>query len=255
MYIAPQSAIGQLLHRLTVRRWRRVEAAADTTPLPRLAQQKRLADRLMRPLRRFGAVADLRLAAPITEPAPPTGTDWAWRPRPWRERQLPVGLAPAKNAQTFSPDIAVFHDCNAAQVTLRQIRNSQAAATAPFGLMLDVLEFTGSFLSLVVEVPPRASEGLQKRHIIRLAADVHSDSGAVLNARLNLRNGPNVEQIMRPFSVNAGLTDVGFDLAYTQLNEKRASGMWIDLLIADPAMRDIHIRDLSVVRYPRADVG
>ena len=258
MHIPPHSLVGQLLHRMTVRRWRRVEQAAKDTALPRLARQRTLALRLQRPLRRFVDTADRRLAEPITGgetyPLPP-GTDWTWRPKPWRVANADVWQAPAETKRAFTQDIVIFHDCGIAQTTLRQITNSRVDTTAPYGLMLDVLAFTGSYLSLVIEVPKDVCADLRKRHILRLVTDITCEHPTTISARLYLRHGPNTEQIQRHVPDTAGPAVVEFDLAYTQLNEKRAEAMWIDLMIAKPAMNAICLRDLTLARYPRAEMG
>ena len=73
-------------------------------------------------------------------------------------------------------------------------------------------------------------------------------------ARLNVKNGPNVEQILLTLPHEKTQTAVEFDLAYSQLNEKRAERMWVDLMFENPAMNQITIRDLTISRYPRAEI-
>jgi len=45
-----------------------------------------------------------------------------------------------------------------------------------------------------------------------------------------------------------------FDLAYAELNENRIDSMWLDLILENPAMNQMRIRDLTFCRYPRAEV-
>lgn len=73
-----------------------------------------------------------------------------------------------------------------------------------------------------------------------------------IDARLNVKHGPNTEQILLTLPDDSEDTAVEFDLAYSQLNESRAERMWVDLMIADPAMNKITIHDLNLCRYPRA---
>lgn len=73
-------------------------------------------------------------------------------------------------------------------------------------------------------------------------------------ARLNIRHGPNTEQIVREMPLNEKDVFVEFDLAYTKLNEKRVERMWVDLIFEDPEMNQITLRDVTFARYPRAEL-
>ena len=45
-----------------------------------------------------------------------------------------------------------------------------------------------------------------------------------------------------------------FDLAYCDLNEKRIEKAWLDLIFEGPAMNQITLRDVTMCRYPRAEI-
>ena len=47
---------------------------------------------------------------------------------------------------------------------------------------------------------------------------------------------------------------IEFDLAYSNLNEKRIERAWIDLIIEGPNMNQIVLRDLTFSRRPRAEL-
>jgi len=53
--------------------------------------------------------------------------------------------------------------------------------------------------------------------------------------------------------LNSSDSVVEFDLAHTEINEKRLEGMWIDLIFDGPAMNEINLRDVTFSRRPRAD--
>lgn len=257
MVFATHGFLGRLRHKRNVRRWRRNAKAADTAELTALSQQQEMALQLGRPLRTLTEVAEARLALPRigskTFPQP-SGTDWSIRPKPWRIRVPERGLAPAQPKAYFSDELRIFHDCPLNQITLRQIRNGRDDDLAPFSVALDVLHFQGSYLSLVVEVPKDACAGLRKRHLIRLAATITMEQPTKIHARLNIKHGPNTEQIQLTLPDDRAETMVEFDLAYGQLNEQRAEKMWIDLMIERPAMNRITFRDLTLARYPRAEI-
>lgn len=74
-------------------------------------------------------------------------------------------------------------------------------------------------------------------------------------ARLNVKHGPNTEQIVREIPLGGSIeTWVEFDLAYTKLNEKRVESAWIDLIFEGPQMNEVILRDLNLPRHPRAEI-
>jgi hypothetical protein len=73
-------------------------------------------------------------------------------------------------------------------------------------------------------------------------------------ARLNIKNGPNTEQIVRELDFSQDQTVVEFDLAYSNMNERRVEAAWIDLIFEGPEMNQIVLRDLTFSRRPRAQI-
>ncbi len=148
----------------------------------------------------------------------------------------------------------MFHDCRISELTFRQIRNTREEDLAPYGLRMDVFRFDGSFLSLAIDLPPEAVAGLQRRHLMRLSMVIEMEQPLEIFARLNVKHGPNTEQIVRELPLNEVEVMVEFDLAYTNMNEKRVERAWIDLIFESPEMNQIVLRDLTVARRPRAEV-
>jgi len=249
--------LDRFLQRRALARWQRAGRRVSTTDLGTLERQSTAARRLLRAVTAFRQDADSRLALPrigsTTFPHPP-GTDWAWRPKPWRVPATPAGIAPALSKMELTNELVIFHDCKTAEISLRQTRNARTTDLAPFGITLETFHFSGSYLSLVIEIPQGSCEGLRKRHLIRLAAMIEREGPTTIHARLNVKNGPNTEQVLLTLPDQSAETMVEFDLAYSGLNERRAERMWIDLMIESPAMNRIDIRDLTLCRYPRADI-
>ena len=73
-------------------------------------------------------------------------------------------------------------------------------------------------------------------------------------ARLNIRHGPNTEQIVRELPLHEENIRVEFDLAYSNLNEKRVERAWIDIIFEGPQMNQVVLRDLTFSRRPRASL-
>ncbi|EBA13705.1 DUF6478 family protein [Roseobacter sp. CCS2] len=249
--------LDRFLQRRAIARWRSATQDVSEMGLAALDRRNDVAKRLLHHIGAFKVEADSRLALPrvgsTTFPQPP-GTDWAWRPTPWRAPVTPMGIAPALPKMAMTNELVIFHDCKRAEVSLRQVRNGRETDLAPFGIDLQAFHFEGSYLSLVIEIPKASCEGLKKRHLIRLGAVIEREHPTPIYARLNVKNGPNTEQVLLTLPDDTPETIVEFDLAYSGLNEKRAERMWIDLMIERPAMNKVSIRDLTFCRYPRADI-
>jgi hypothetical protein len=148
----------------------------------------------------------------------------------------------------------LFHDCLQSELTVRQIRNTRAEDLAPFGVRMDVFRFDGSYLSLVLDLPQDAVDGLKLRHLIRLTVIVEMEKPLEIFARLNVKHGPNLEQIVRELPLAEAEVMVEFDLAYTKMNEKRVEKLWVDLIFEGPEMNQIILRDVTLTRRPRAEL-
>lgn len=250
-----ESLMERLRHRISLRHWRRVAEAVPGFDLKALRQIRAEARALRYQLDRVIHHAEYRLALPMIGSNAlrrPMGTDWIWRPVPWQGRIAVPGLVSAASQSRICDDTTLFHDCHDSELTLRQIRNTREADLAPFGLRMDVFRFDGSFLSLVLDAPEEAVAGLRLDHILRLDAIVEVEKPLEIFARLNIKHGPNVEQMVRELPLNAEEVMVEFDLAYTKVNEARVERVWIDLIFEGPEMNQITLRDVNVSRRPRA---
>jgi hypothetical protein len=249
--------IDAVAHRRSLRRWARIADSAPGVDLETLRGLRLRARQLRRHVDRLLHVADGRLALPLIEanaiPAP-LGSDWSWRPEPWRGSLVPVGMVAVDSRTPFGDETTLFHDCESSEITFRQIRNTREADLAPFGVRLDVFRFDGSFLSLAVDLPDAAVRGLQRRHLIRVETIIEMEKPLEIFARLNIRHGPNTEQMVRELPLNESEVVVDFDLAYTKLNEKRVEKAWLDLIFEGPQMNQVVIRDVTLSRRPRAEL-
>ena len=257
MPITPQTLLGRLFHKGALARWRAAARHADKTDLIALRAQRYQARQLKSALQDLCDQADDRLTPPLhwsDNFARPVGTDWSWRPALWRLRLDKGGYAPVQDNTRIGDEIGFFHDCPRSQIAVRQIRNMRDIEVAPFALRMEVFHFTGNYLSLVVDLPAQSCAGLRKQHIIALSTVITAEQPVNISARLNLRHGPNTEQILLPLLQDGAQSTVAFDLAYTQLNEQRAENIWIDLMFENPAMNNVTLRDLTICRYPRAQI-
>jgi hypothetical protein len=249
--------LDRISHRRALRRWSDLAAHAAELDLDSLRSLRTRARELRARLDKLLFLADSRLTLPVvgSNAIPkPLYTDWAWRPELWRGPLHPSGMTSVETKTEFGSELKVFHDCPHAELTLRQVRNQRESDLAPYGLRMDVFRFAGSFLSIVVEIPDGAVRGLERRHLVRAAATVEVEKPLEIFARLNIRHGPNTEQIVRELPIADDEVFVDFDLAYTKMNEKRVERMWLDLIFEGAEMNQIVLRDVTLTRRPRAEL-
>ena len=243
--------------RRQMRQWRGLTDAAQTMNLADLRDLRRQAKQLRRQLDAVNHLAGSRLTLPVLGSnafRKPARTDWAHRPEAWRGPVTPLGIAGVPTKTRIGSAITVFHDCKVSELSFRQVRNTGTEDLAPFGLRLDVFNFDGSFLSLAVDMPPDALDGLKRSHLLRLDMIIESERPQEMFARLNIRHGPNTEQIVREIEMGSREVSLEFDLYYTQFNETRGEAMWIDLIFEGPSMNQIWVRDMTLIRRPRANI-
>lgn len=247
----------RLMQRRALRRWGQLAETSGDLDLENLRNLRGRARQLRRELDRVIHVAEHRLALPVLGSnaiRKPMGADWAWRPDLWKGEIAVPGMSSVPSRATVCDGATLFHDCRRSELTFRQIRNTREADLAPFGFRMDVFRFDGSFLSLVLDLPPEAVQGLKLRHLVRLDVIVEMEKPLEIFARLNIKHGPNVEQIVRELPLNEEEVMVEFDLSYTKVNEKRIERMWVDLIFEGPEMNQIILRDATFCRRPRADL-
>ncbi|MBT0957353.1 hypothetical protein IV417_08145 [Alphaproteobacteria bacterium KMM 3653] len=249
--------LDRVAHRAALRRWRRIADEAARVDLSELRALRQRARHLRRHLERMIHVAENRLALPMignAAVATPIGSDWSHRPELWNGPVFPAGYAGVASKQRLGNETTLHHDCTVSELTLRQIRNTRPEDLAPYGLRMDVFRFDGSFLSLVIDLPREGVEGLRKKHLVRLETIVELEQPIEMFARLNVKHGPNTDQIVRELPLHEPQVMVEFDLSYSNFNEKRVEHAWIDLIFEGPQMNQMILRDLTLSRRPRAEI-
>lgn len=247
----------RLTYRNSLRHWSAAAHAASDASLTDLKHQRSKARKLRYHLDELLHQAEFRLALPTigadTVPAP-HDADWSWRPPLWHGPLGSLGASSVETGHRLSDGVTLFHDCLVSELTLRQIRNTRQADLSAFGLRMDVFNFDGSYLSLALDLPGKAVEGLTRNYLIRMETAVELERPLEIFARLNVKNGPNTEQMVRELPLNGGDSIVEFDLAYSKLNEKRVEKLWLDLIFEGPQMNQVILRDLTFSRRPRAEL-
>ncbi|MGB7242329.1 MAG: DUF6478 family protein [Sulfitobacter sp.] len=251
------SLLDRALHYRAMQRWARAARNSATVNLATLRLQRTRARLLKAHLDRLIHTSDARLALPAIGSSnfvKPHNADWAWRPELWRGPLATPGLAAVQTKSKLGDEVTLFHDCDYSEITMHQRRNLREEDMAPYGLWLDVFRFDGSFLSLVIDLPDAAVQGLKKTHLLRVSATVEMEKPIEIFARINIRHGPNTEQIVRELPLKDKEISVEFDLAYSKLNEKRVERAWVDLIFEGPQMNQVVLRDVTLSRRPRAQI-
>lgn len=243
--------------RRTEERWARLAEMAPELESFELRAMRAEARGMRRQLDRALQGADARLAVPSLGsglPQMPLGTDWSWRPDLWRGALPESGTVASSDRTPLGENLALYHDCPLGEVVVRQVRNDKPEDRAPYGLAIDVFGFKGGFLSLALNLPEAAVQGLKARHLVRAEMVIDSDGPVKAYARLNIKHGPNLAQPVSNLPEHGRDKVAEFDLAYADLNDKRIERAWVDLILNDVAMTRIVIRDVVVSRRPRAEL-
>lgn len=249
--------LDRFAQRRMLKRWSRAAETVDSLDPNALRDLRAVAGRIRHEIDRLARAADGRLALIATDadrPRRPVGSDWAWRPALWRCPQDPPGLTEIANQTRLGEEATIFHDCDRSELSMRQLRNRTAEDRAPFGARFDVYRFDGSFLSVVLDFPPEACQGLGRRHVIRMDAIIDLETPIEIFARLNVKHGPNADQVVRELPLQTPEVMVEFDLGYSDINEMRVEKIWVDLIFETPRMNQITLRDVAFSRRPRAEI-
>lgn len=259
MAFRPDRWLSHGLRERAAEQWRQIAAQADGIRGSALRDLRDEAGDLREVLSRFLQRTDRRVGrsrAALNALHLPPGTDWRWRPDVL-SAPLPVpGLVQPESGVRLGDEVALWHDCPARAVMLRQVLNSRVADLAPFGLRLEVFGFSGNFMALSMDLPAAALEGLGPDHILRVETALTVEQPLNIYLRLNLEHGPSVEQLQNYLGYVSpdatGTTVAAFDLAESGLGKARLDKAWLDMIFEAPALNAIQIRELFASRHLRA---
>lgn len=260
MAMRPRKWIERKTRERALLQWSALAEQAESLGAGRLRALRDEAVGLRGSLDRFLIRADRRAArsrAALDALHLPGGTDWRWRPGFMAGQISPRGVAGPRNGGQLGDGAALWHDCAAQALILEQVSNAGATDLSPFGMRLEVFGFSGSFLSLSIDLPDEALHGMTRNHVLRMESGITVERPIHVYGRLNIGHGPNVDEVTQQFrSFEPGQPSqqvIEFDLAYTQMNEKRLDKIWLDLIFESPRMNAVEIRELFFSRHMRAE--
>lgn len=179
----------------------------------------------------------------------PHAADWAFRPAAWSAPQSHAEFAGIRSGTEIAPGIKLFHDHPEDAVTLRQ---SPTGTEGPASCTLALaIETAGArFASLAVDLPEGACSGLERDFLVVCGLAIEGPDGTRAFARLNLRHGPNTEQMTQALAV-PGVPCAEFDLFHSDVDTDAVSAAWIDVIVADPVPGTYVIGDFTAFRRRR----
>lgn len=238
--------------------WARLANKQDRKPRPVDPELRDQAQVLHRQLSRFLQASDPWALRPVglTEADLPPGTDWHWRPRLLRGRIAPQAIAAPANGHRLGEDAALWHDCPHRALILRQSTRPRPGQGASYAMGIEMMGFGGSFLSLAMDLPVEALDGLGPDRIVQLDTVMDAERAITIYARINLVQGPNTETMLRqlghPVEGQGAARQAEFDLAYADLAHRPIERAWLDLIFEQPRMNAVSIHDAVVSHRLRA---
>ncbi|MCY1126698.1 DUF6478 family protein [Frigidibacter sp. RF13] len=255
---AARMAIGRLDRwrlKRELARWRRWAGAAGGMEAAELMELRASAKSLGRAAGQLARRAESEMvrhlgvgAGPVH--APPM-SDVAWRPEAWSTATRISESGP--QGRKIGEELTLYHDCPLGLLSLRQ-RPNGSEDRAPFGLVLTVYDFQGSYLSLSLQVPPDRFALTGSQHVIAVDLTLRSEAPQSFLARLNITHAGTTAQTTAGLNRQGDRALAEFDLAALHLNDKRIERIWIDLFVERPSMNRIAIADFVVSRRPRAPI-
>ena len=188
----------------------------------------------------------------------PPGTDWAWRPAILTESLPETGPATPESGSGFAAGITVWHDLPGTPITLMQVAPDGGADGPPHALDLICTAGPGTgYCAISLDLPEGVLAGLDTGFVLQVDIRLGADSPPDLYLRLNIEHGPNTERLLRHLDLAGGRAarvEAGFDLGFVEMNPRRLSKIWLDLIAERPGRNRIRLHDLVVSRHRRADM-
>ena len=89
--------------------------------------------------------------------------------------------------------------------------------------------------------------------LICLSGAIFAERPAGFTVRLNIKHGPNTEQLIQAHDLNHSRYGVEFDLEHLKINVNRVEKVWLDLVFEIPNFNRISLTDLAFHKRPRGE--
>lgn len=250
-----QNWIEQRLRDRATSTWEKWANAAQKMSLRQLLQMRADVAKLESTVSRVKAAATANIARHMgsqSELKTMRGADWAWRPEVFYQKGCVTPEIDPPAGKSLGSHLTLHHDAKQPNLVVRQSAALNPSDVVPYGFILEIYDFEGSFLSLAIDLPESAIAGLSNQNIFDLALTLRVENPTPIYARINVKHGPNVDQDIKEIKHHHGELNMEFDLGYMDLHEKRLEKVWVDLIFDQANMNKIEIQDLTVCRRMRA---
>ena len=149
---------------------------------------------------------------------------------------------------SLGPNVTLHHDGDESAFSI------QRPDDYCVGLQFEFGDFPNGFFSLAFDLPEDGVSALSRHDLLRFIVQTQTDEPFQAYVRLNMRHGPNTEQLVRMLDIGDGTTCVEFDLFYSEYEQKHASSAWIDLIFNDPAHKKVTLERVIILRRARASL-
>lgn len=176
----------------------------------------------------------------------PPKTQWGYTPRLWSSSAHEIS-GNILTGTELAENVTLHHDGTGSNFTIKPPLEN-------VGLDFEFDNFNGSFISIAFGFPETAAKSIGRHDLLRISMNSNADESFQAYARLNLRHGPNNEQIIRMIDIGDGESFAEFDIFYTEFEPSRASDAWIDLIVNEPGGRKFSLTDVVIIRRVRASL-
>ncbi|MBY8975282.1 hypothetical protein KHP62_05665 [Rhodobacteraceae bacterium NNCM2] len=125
----------------------------------------------------------------------------------------------------------------------------RAGGEAPL-LRLTIYRFSGSFLSLAMAIPAAKIAQIRSGHTLGVSFHARASRPIALNTRLNLIVNGQREDLSSHRILGDCAHAVDFDLRRFDLTKETALSAWVDLILREPSMVEIDLKDVSITLRP-----
>ena len=121
-------------------------------------------------------------------------------------------------------------------------------------MALELFQFEGSFLSLAIDLPDELYETFAKDELIGLSGAIVAERPTGFTVRLNIKHGPNTEQLIQAHDLRNSEFGLEFDPEHLKINVNRVEKIWLDLVFETPNFNRISLIDLAFSKRPRVEI-
>ena len=111
-----------------------------------------------------------------------------------------------------------------------------------------------SSFALAIDLPDELYETFAKDELIGLSGAIVAERPTGFTVRLNIKHGPNTEQLIQAHDLRNSEFGLEFDPEHLKINVNRVEKIWLDLVFETPNFNRISLIDLAFSKRPRVEI-